>query len=126
MASFAGVAFRVVPDGSFYPQPVEENGVTKYTCEAWFASNAARNSMASKVSVVTELRSLGTKSVTIIVDSGYGEGDLRIPVYGGAETEVNAVLTGMTDTRGYGRQAVQQATAKLEFIIVASTNIVFL
>lgn len=123
MASFAGVAFSVVPNGNFFPNPVEDEGITRYSCDAIFLSLAARNNMASKVTIMTEKRSIGTKSVTIRIDSGYGSGSLVLPRYGGSSTTKTAVLRSMTDVEGYGALALPEFKAKLEFVIVGSTSV---
>lgn len=123
MASFAGVPFKVVPNNGFFPNVIEDEGVSRYSCDVIFTSLANRNNMASKVTVHTEKRSIGTKSVTIRLDAGYGSGSLVVPAYGGTTTTKTAVLKSMTSTEGYGRRALAEFKAKLEFVIVGSTAV---
>lgn len=124
MSSFAGVNFRVVPNGNFFPSMEEdETGVTRYSCDVVFLNRADRNAMASKVTVATEKVSLGSKAVTVRINSGYGAGTLLVPSYGGTTITKQAILRGMTSSEAYGGGAIAQFKSSLQFLVIGASSI---
>lgn len=124
MASFAGVNFRVEPNGSFYPNPSrDEGGLSTYSCTAIFETVSARNGISEKVSIVTWQRPLGSMSYNGHVDAGYGDDTLIVPSSGGLTKTYTAVLTEMTSTEGYGREAVRDYRASLKFVLLSDPDV---
>lgn len=124
MSSFAGVEFSVEPSSpGFFPNMNEDEGITRYSCDVVFATRSARNSMASKTTLLTEKLSLGTKSVTVRINAGYGSGTLIVPSYGGTTITKTALLKRMSDSQGYGVFAKDEYKAKLEFVIIGASGV---
>jgi hypothetical protein len=123
MSQFAGVPFRVIPDGNLYPQPEKEGdtGLARYKCKAWFASAADEAAMRAKLTVVTWKRPRGALVANGHIDAGYGTGSLTIPRYGGTTAGHTAILERMSGGKGYGKTANDEFTADLEFVITSAT-----
>lgn len=124
MSSFAGVSFRVVPSGTFFPSMEEDDtGVTRYSCDVVFMNRADRNAMASKVTLATEKVSLGTKSVTVRINAGYGAASLIVPSYGGTTITKQAILRAMTNSEAYGVSKIAQFKANLQFLVIGASSV---
>lgn len=117
-SSYGGIAFSVVPNGSFFPKVVLDQGVERYTCKVVFKTKAAHDGVLARLTILTEKRPIGVIAVNLHIDAGAGVAGLTIPSYGGTQETHQAVLVKMTDNEGYGREKVANFQASLEFIIV--------
>ena len=123
MSSFAGVSFRVVPDGNFYPAPsTNDTGFVEYVAEIQFASRSARNAMMDKRTIITWQRPLGVMVWNGTIEAGFGSSSLTIPASGGVSVTYNAVLVELSDIKGYGRSVVDTHQARARFVIVGDNT----
>lgn len=125
MSSFAGVSFRVIPNGGFYPSPIRgEDRITTVSLDVLFLTKTARNDIVTKQSAVTWQPPLGLMVVNGHVDAGYGEGTLIIPSNGGElKTYTSAVLVDIGGGEGYGREQVSEYKASLKFVLLTTPTV---
>jgi hypothetical protein len=122
MSSFDGVSFKVLAvNENWFPNfEMDEEGKYVYRCRAFFSDLASRQAMAGKVTIATYRRTLGTLATTVHVDVGTGKGTLTVPLAGGVNMAVIAILDSMTNVEGYGLYANKGYLADLSFVITSN------
>lgn len=125
MSSFKGIAFKVESDGNWFPL-VEDGGgddPPKLTVKAVFMSRVIMRQMMDLVTRGTARRVRGTRVWDYSVDQGVQPGSLIIAEYGGHQvTHSTATLVSMGNVKGYGKEAIQQFRADLEFWILSDVT----
>jgi len=119
-SSYDGIVFDVIPNGSFFANPViDENGLTTLDLDVLFSNVSHHNSIINRVSICTPKRNLGSLVYNVHVDYGVGAKVLIVATGGGKQTSyASAILTSFSGAAGYGREAIDQYKASLKFLIL--------
>jgi hypothetical protein len=119
MATFDAIAFSVIPDSNFFPNPeIDDEGLTTLTVNVLFSNASHHNSMLNRKSIATFKRSLGTRVFNAKIDYGVGAKTLIVPTGGGVLSSYPAVLTEFTGASGYGQTALPEYKATLKFVLL--------
>ena len=118
MSAFDGVSFDVMGDGGQFPtMERDSDGCQHYLATIRIASLSARNSLASRVTVITTKPVYGRLDCNCHILAGSGAKTLVVPTTTGTTGSFTAILIALTNVRADGRHA-QRFTADAEWIVL--------